>query len=100
MKRGPGSAAPTVRLSVSVIPRASREEVAGCAGGTVRIRLTAPPVENRANEALVRFLAKVLGVPRGCIRIAAGGSGRRKLVDVDGISRPEAFRRLGVPAPP
>lgn len=97
--KGDGGAGRAVRLNVSVVPRSSREEVAGFAEGTVRIRLTAPPVENRANEALVRFLAKVLGVPRSRLRIAAGGTGRRKLVDVEGISREEAFRRLGVPPP-
>lgn len=92
-----GGAAPAARLSVAVVPRSSREEVAPCADGTLRVRLTAPPVENRANEALVRLLARALDVPRGNVRIAAGGSGRRKLVDVLGISREEAFRRLGVP---
>ncbi len=103
MKRTAGTAkretAPggeSVALAVSVIPRSPREEVAGFAGGAVRIRLTAPPVENRANDALVRFLAKSLGVSRSDIRIAAGGTGRRKIVRVAGISREEMFRRLGV----
>lgn len=81
-------------LAVQVLPRASREEVAGLSGDAVRIRLTAPPVENRANDALVRFLAKSLGVPRKSIGIMAGGLGRRKLVRVEGLTREECFARL------
>lgn len=68
--------------------------MAGLSGDAVRIRLTAPPVENRANEALVRFLAKSLGVPRKSIGIMAGGLGRRKLVRVIGLTREECFARL------
>jgi uncharacterized protein len=56
---GPITASPTgIRLHLRVQPRASREEVAGVAGGAIRVRLTAPPVDGAANEALVRFLAK------------------------------------------
>lgn len=81
-------------LAVHVLPRASREEVAGLSGEAVRVRLTAPPVENRANDALIRFLARSLGIPRRSIGIVAGGVGRRKLVRVDGITREECLARL------
>jgi uncharacterized protein len=81
-------------LAVQVLPRASREEVAGLSGDAVRVRLTAPPVENRANDALVRFLAKSLGVPRRCVGIVTGGLGRRKLVRVEGLTREECLARL------
>lgn len=87
-------------VAVQVVPRASREEVAGLSGETVRIRLTAPPVENRANEALLRFLSKSLGVPRREISIVAGGLGRRKRVRVEGLTREECLRRLGLASPP
>jgi uncharacterized protein (TIGR00251 family) len=87
-------------VKVHVLPRASREEVAGLAGDAVRIRLTAPPLENRANEALVRFLAVALGVSRPCVEIIAGRRGRRKVVRVAGISRADLFRRLGLQDPP
>ena len=81
-------------LAVSVVPRSSREEVAGLSGDALRVRLTAPPVENRANDALVRFLAKSLGVPRRSVGILAGGLGRRKLVRVEGLTREECLARL------
>ena len=78
---------PTATVSVRVVPRSSKEGVAGFEGGFVRIRLNAPPVEGQANEALVRFLAKALGVPKSRIALVAGGKGRNKIVRVDGITR-------------
>jgi uncharacterized protein len=79
---------------VRVQPRASRTEVAGPHGDSVRIRLTAPPVEGAANEALVRFLAERLDVPRSAVRIEGGASGRSKVVAIDGIDPETAARRL------
>ena len=64
-------------VTVHVLPRSSREEVAGLFGDAVRVCLTAPPLDNRANEALVRFLAAELGVPRLRVEIVSGKRGRR-----------------------
>jgi len=86
-------------FSVRVLPRSAREEVAGIAGDAVRIRLTAPAVENRANEALVRFLSQALGVPRRQVELLTGERGRRKIVRIHGMSREEIFRRLGLEQP-
>lgn len=83
-------------FSVRVMPRSSREEVAGLSEGDVRIRLTAPAIENRANEALVRFLSQALGVPRRQVELLAGERGRRKVVRIHGMSKEEIFRRLGL----
>lgn len=83
-------------MTVRVQPRASRNGVAGLSEGVLRVRLTAPPVENRANEALVRFLAEALGVPRGCVEIVAGDRGRNKIVRVRGVAPDELRRRLGL----
>jgi uncharacterized protein (TIGR00251 family) len=83
-------------VSVRVVPRASREGVAGFEGGVVRIRLNAPPVEGQANEALVRFLAKALGVPKSRIALVAGEKGRNKILRVDGISREALMAALGL----
>ena len=83
-------------VNVHVLPRASRAGVAGLLGDAVRIRLTAPPLENRANEALVRFLSNSLDVPRPSVTIVAGMRGRKKIVRVAGISRADLFRRLGL----
>jgi len=83
-----------VRLTIHVQPRASRTAIAGLHGDAIRVRLAAPPVEGAANEALVRFLAAVLRVPRSSVAIASGHSGRRKVVTVAGVTAAEAARRL------
>lgn len=77
-------------LHVHVQPRASRAEVAGRHAGGVRIRLTAPPVDGAANEALVRFLADRLAVRRADVEIVAGATSRRKTVRIRGLNRSEA----------
>lgn len=70
-------------LAVRVTPRASRNEISEIMNdGTVKIRLTAPPVEGQANQALINFLAEVLGIPRTNIEIVAGINGRDKLVSI------------------
>jgi len=89
-------AAPSATLSVRVVPRSSREGVAGYDGGVVRIRLNAPPVEGRANEALLRFLAGALGISRARVSLVSGGTGRNKIVRIAGVTREEALGALGV----
>ena len=93
MSRGEGLHA---TLSVRVVPRSSKEGVAGLEGGVVRIRLNAPPVEGQANDALVRFLAKALGVPKSRIALVTGEKGRNKIVRVDGLTRETALSILGL----
>ena len=88
------AAAAGVRLAVVVTPRASRTEVAGVAEGRLKIRVAAPPVGGAANEELVRFLARALGVPRGAVAVTAGAAGRRKTLQVQGIGAEEVARRL------
>ena len=82
-----------VRFSVRVIPRSSRTALAGTHAGSLKGRLQAPPVDGAANDALVKFLASVLHVPRGAIRIVTGQSSRSKVVEVHGIDA-VAVRRL------
>jgi len=70
-------------LAIRVTPRARRDEVVEVlADHTIKIRLTAPPVEGKANQALIEFLAKILGVPEAKIEIIAGATGRDKLVSI------------------
>jgi hypothetical protein len=70
-------------LAVRITPRASKNEISEIlSDGTVKIRLTAPPVEGKANLALVDFLSDVLGVPPSQIEIVAGATGRDKLISV------------------
>jgi uncharacterized protein (TIGR00251 family) len=85
-----------IRLAVYVQPRASRTELDGLHGDALKIRLAAPPVDGAANEALVRFLADRLDLPRSAVRLTAGAGSRRKTVEVAGISAMEAARRLGL----
>lgn len=73
-----------VTIEVSLTPRASRDEIAGLAEGVLRVRVTAPPVDGRANAALRKLLAKRLGVPPSRVRIERGEKARRKLVSVEG----------------
>jgi len=81
-----------VTLAVWVIPGAARSECAGVADGRLRIRLAAPAREGRANQELVRFVARQLGVARKQVTVLAGSTGRRKLVNVAGISVEQAGR--------
>ena len=84
----------TVRLHVRVTPRAARDCIDGPRDGVLRVRLTAPPAEGRANEALIRLLARALGVPPRNVRVARGQTTRKKLVEIDGLDEAEVWRRL------
>jgi uncharacterized protein (TIGR00251 family) len=75
-----------VSFAVRVQPRASRDEISGEWQGGLKIRLTAPPVDDRANEALRRFLAASLKVPLSAVRITAGERSRTKRVEVRGVT--------------
>lgn len=86
--------AETSRITVRLALRASRDEVAGFDGEVLRVRVTAPPVDGRANIALLRLLAKRLSVARGDVRVVAGLASRDKVVVVDGLSVAEVRRRL------
>lgn len=76
-----------VSFAVRVQPRASRDEIVGEYQDALKIRLTAPPVDDRANEALRKLLASRLKVPVAAVRIAAGEHSRTKRVEISGISR-------------
>lgn len=69
---------PDLILQVQVQPRASREAVAGVIGDHLKIRLTSPPVEGRANADLIALLAKLFGVPKNQITLLRGEASRRK----------------------
>lgn len=75
-----------VAFAVRVVPRASRDAIEGEHGGALRVRLTAPPVEDRANEALCRLLAERLNVPIRAVRIVAGRKSRTKRVAIAGVT--------------
>jgi uncharacterized protein (TIGR00251 family) len=83
------------RIRVRLTPRAGRDEIAGWQGGALRVRVTAPPVEGRANAALAAVLASALGLPKSRVGVIAGARGRDKTVAIEGLSQDEALRRLG-----
>src|SRR5215813_12533590 len=76
-----------VMLAVRLQPRASRDEISGVVEGVLKIRLTAPAVENRANEALREYLATLLKRPKSAVRILSGEHSRTKRVAIDGVTR-------------
>jgi hypothetical protein len=77
-----------------VQPNASRNEIAGCDGDLLRIRLAAPPVEGKANAALIAYLAKALRVRKSNIRLIRGQAGREKTLNVEGLTADELRRRI------
>lgn len=83
-----------VRFAIHVQPRSKKPGIDGVHGDALRVRVQAPPVEGAANDAVVAVLAAALGVPPRDVRIAAGASGRQKLVDVDGVDAAVALSRL------
>lgn len=85
-------------LAVKLQPRSSRDRVVGYEGTELRVTVTAPPVEDAANEALVRLIAAELGLPRPKVRIVRGHRSRHKLVQLGGLTAAEAFSRLKPPA--
>jgi uncharacterized protein (TIGR00251 family) len=83
-----------IRLNLLIQPRASRSEIVGLQDGRIKVRLAAPPVDGAANEALLRFLADRLDVPRSRLDIASGANGRRKAIVVREISVGQATAAL------
>ena len=82
-------------LRIRVTPRARKNEISGILGdGTIKVRLTAPPVEGKANEALIRFLAEVLDVSTSKIEIIGGVTARDKLVSLIGLDAETAQWRI------
>lgn len=81
-------------FAVKVHPRAKRDAITGEIADALKLALTAPAVEGRANEACIEFLAKLLKVPRSSISIAAGQNSRNKVIRVAGLSAEEVRKRL------
>ena len=82
-----------VKVSLRVTPGASKNDVS-CAEGVYKVRLTAPPVEGKANRALIEYLAKKLDVPRSVVEIISGASSRNKTILISGLSPDEIYKRL------
>lgn len=91
LREGPDGVSFTVRVQ----PRARRNAIVGELGDALKIALTAPPVDGRANEACVEFFAYLLEVPRSSVTITSGQSSRNKVIRVTGLSAAQLKERLG-----
>ncbi len=81
-------------LSIRIQPRASKNEIVRREGCGFKIRLTAPPVDGAANEALIRFLADTFSVPKSQVEIVSGHTAREKIVRINGVSQETANQLL------
>jgi uncharacterized protein len=81
-------------FQVKVHPRARKNAITGVVGDALKVALTAPPVEGRANEACIAFLAEFLNVARSSVTIAAGESSRQKLIRIAGVRAAQVEERL------
>jgi uncharacterized protein (TIGR00251 family) len=82
-------------ITVKVVPRASSDEIVGWRAGTLRLRVMAPPQDNRANAAVSALLAAALGVPKRAVSIVSGHGSAHKRVAIAGLDRAQIEHRLG-----
>jgi uncharacterized protein (TIGR00251 family) len=85
-----------VLLSVKVQPRASRNEIAGALGDELKIKVTAPPVDSAANEAVINLLAEILRCPKGAIALVRGQTARHKAILIRGLTAGEVAKILAL----
>ncbi len=83
-----------VSLNIKLHPRAKKNAITGVVGDALKVSLTAPPVDGKANQACIEFFAELLKVPRSSVTIASGETSRRKVIRVTGLSAEEIRKRL------
>jgi uncharacterized protein len=83
-------------FAVRVHPRAKKNAITGQVGDALKLSLTAPPIDGRANNTCIEFFAKLLKVPRSSVTIASGQTGRNKVIRIAGVSAEELRKRLGI----
>lgn len=81
-------------LAIKAIPNAPRHQVVGWLGAALKVKIHAPPLEGRANDALCEFLAEELGLPRRAVTVLRGDTSRQKIVRINGLTLDEAKARL------
>jgi uncharacterized protein (TIGR00251 family) len=86
---------PSCTLAIKAIPNAPRSAVVGWLGEALKVKVHAPPVEGKANEALCEFLAETLGVPRRAVTVLRGDTSRQKVVRIDGLTLTDVKARVG-----
>lgn len=82
-----------MRVNVRVMPRSSKNEIRW-EGDSLKVRLTAPPVDGAANAALLKFLAARLKLPQSALQIVQGATSRQKVIQIDGMTHDELVQRL------
>ena len=85
---------PHLTLRVRLTPRGGREEVKLLDDGSLAVRVAAPPVDGRANEALRRAVAKALGIAPSCVQLVRGDRSRQKTLSIEGLNADEVRARL------
>jgi uncharacterized protein (TIGR00251 family) len=84
-----------ITLTLHIQPAAKKTEFAGLHGDALKIRLAAPPVDGKANEALIKFIAETLGLPKAAVNLKSGQSSRRKVIEVCGATTEAVARLIG-----
>ncbi|MFO1452429.1 MAG: DUF167 domain-containing protein [Opitutaceae bacterium] len=85
---------PSCRLAIKAIPNAGRDEIVGWLGEALKVKIRAPALDGRANDALCAFLAEALGLPRRAVTVATGEKSRQKWVEIAGLSLEQTRARL------
>jgi uncharacterized protein len=85
-----------ITFAVKIHPRATNDEITGEVGDALKVSLTAPPVDGKANDACIEFLATLLNLPRSSVTIASGQSSRNKVIRVTGLSAEDIRKHIAV----
>jgi uncharacterized protein (TIGR00251 family) len=85
-----------ISIAIKLQPRARKNAITGQVGDALKVSLTAPPVDGKANQACIEFFANLLKVPRSSVTIASGQSSRNKVIRVAGVSAEEVRKLLGI----
>jgi uncharacterized protein len=88
--------APSCTLNLKTIPNAPRDEIAGWLGGALKVKVHAPALDGRANDALLGFLAEKLGLPRRAVTLLRGAKSRQKVLHIEGLDLASVRHRLGI----
>ena len=83
-----------LRVRVKVNPRSGKNQLLDLRSDTIRVKLTAPPVEDKANQALIEFIARALGVPKGDVEIVSGKKSRQKTIQIRGLELGQLVEKL------
>jgi uncharacterized protein (TIGR00251 family) len=83
-----------LEVRIRAVPRASKNEIQGMYDGALKIRLTTPPVDGKANQALIKFLSKALKISKAQIELVQGETSRHKMVKITGLSKEEIIRKI------